>query len=81
MTGTDIAVGGSGVAVTMGLTQVLKTYINDRYHALLSLLIGILVGGGIQYTQGADLVTSIFTGIITGLMASGVYDQTHIVTR
>jgi len=75
----NIVAGGSGVALTIGLVQIAKGYFREKFHPLLSLVIGIIVGGGIHLTTTQDIVSAIFVGIVTGLTASGLYDQKKAV--
>ncbi len=58
-------------AVTIGLVQLLKKYINARFVPLSSVVIAVvlaLVAGGPSLESGIK-------GIIIGLTASGLYDQ------
>lgn len=68
------------VAVIIGLSQVIKdaTPIPTKYLPLINLVIGVIFGS--IFLTG-DLKTNILQGIIIGLTASGLFDQTKIITK
>lgn len=71
---------GVFVAAIVGLNQLFKTAfeIPKRYLPLLSLLLGLLAG--IVYFQG-DMKERVFMGVVMGLSASGLFDQSKIITK
>ena len=68
------------IAVVLALNELFKRSfgIPPRYLPLLSLLLG--VGAGFIYLDG-DVKTRVFYGIIIGLSASGLFDQSKIITK
>ena len=73
---TDVVV----VAVIIGLVQLTKKleWLPAKYLPLLSLILGIVAG--IVYFEGA-IENKVMFGIILGLSAAGLFDQTKIVTK
>lgn len=67
------------VPIVIALTQIFKQFINERFYPLLSLAFGLAIGGAIKIAEGADLLTATLVGIITGLTASGLYDQKALI--
>jgi len=63
------------IGLVIGLTQMMKGYINDKYTPLISLFFGI-VGGIIL--SGLSVEGAV-KGVIFGLTASGLYDHSKIV--
>jgi Flp pilus assembly protein protease CpaA len=61
------------IAVIVGLSQLAKMYIPNKFVPLLSLILGIVAGVALL---DMSLQEQIFTGIIIGLSSSGLYDQT-----
>lgn len=68
------------VSVVIALTEVLKRvfHFNTRYLPFVSLVIGVIAG--IIYLEGSLKETALY-GIIIGLSASGLFDQTKIITK
>lgn len=68
------------IAVVLALNELSKRSfgISAKYLPLLSLLLGI--GAGFVYLDG-DVKTRLFYGIIIGLSASGLFDQSKIITK
>lgn len=66
--------------ITTGIIEVVKqtTGVSDKYLPLLSLVAGILVAVLIALGTGQDIVQYILVGVIGGLSASGLYDQSKI---
>ncbi len=74
----EALVGVAGVAIVIGLVEVLKRSIGvaDRYTPLASLLCGLLlvVGYKLQYgVEAAAWFETVVQGVILGLSASGLY--------
>jgi len=67
------------IAVVIALTELFKRVFNvsGRYLPLISLLLGLIAG--IIYLDGA-LADTILQGIIIGLSASGLFDQSKILS-
>lgn len=73
--------------VIVGLIQVIKGMIPDRFHkysVLLSLLFGQIVAWGamsaVPYPPQAWILT-LLTGLATGLAASGIYSGAQAIGR
>lgn len=66
--------------LTTGIIEVVKQTLNvdNRYLPILSLLVGIFVAVAIALGTGQDVVQFVLVGIVGGLSASGLYDQTKI---
>lgn len=58
------------VPVVMGITTVLKNFIDSRYSPIVALALGV---AGSFLFPGATLAATIVSGIVVGLTASGVY--------
>lgn len=73
---TDVVV----VAVIMGLVQLVKKleWFPAKYLPLLSLILGIV--SGIIYFEG-PIQNKVMFGIILGLSAAGLFDQSKIITK
>ncbi len=65
-------------AVIVALTELVKRVspINHKYLPLISLVFGLVAG--VFYFDGT-INEKIFTGIVMGLTASGLFDQSKIV--
>lgn len=65
------------IAVVVGLVEVVKRIgLPDRFAPLLSVLFGI--GAAFAFPAATPVVT-VFTGVIIGLSASGLYSGTRAV--
>lgn len=66
--------------LTTGIIEVIKQTLNidARYLPILSLLVGIFVAVAIALGTGQDIFEYVLVGVIGGLSASGLYDQTKI---
>ena len=66
--------------ITTGIIEVVKQSlnINNRYIPILSLLVGIFIAVAMALGTGQDVVQFVLVGIVGGLSASGLYDQTKI---
>ena len=62
------------IAVVIGITQIAKPFISERYFAIVPLAIGIIGGLAIS---GLNPIAAI-KGAIIGLTAAGLYDQKRI---
>lgn len=73
---TDVVV----VAVIIGLVQLVKqlAWVQEKYMPLLSVVLGIIAG--FVYFEG-EVAVKVMYGIILGLSAAGLFDQTKIVTK
>jgi len=65
------------IGLVVGLTQMMKGYVSDKYAPLISLFFGIV--GGI--TISGLSVEGAVKGVIFGLTASGLYDHSKIVRK
>lgn len=67
------------IAVVVALTQIVKGFgINSKYLPLVSLVLGVI--GGVVFLD-ALLKETILYGIIIGLSASGLFDQSKIIKK
>lgn len=60
------------IAVIVGLGQLAKMYLPSKFVPLMSLVLGVVAGVTLL---DMSVQEQIFTGIIIGLSASGLYDQ------
>jgi hypothetical protein len=68
------------IAVIIALNELFKRSLSvpAKYLPLLSLVLGVIAG--LVYLEG-DVKTKVFYGIIVGLAASGLFDQSKIITK
>lgn len=69
------------VPIVMGVVQISKSYIPDRLVALYSLAWAIaltLLTAGAGWLTIATWQGAVLTGVVVGLMASGVYSQVKV---
>ncbi|WAA10341.1 holin [Fervidibacillus albus] len=68
------------IAVVVGLVELVKRLevVPTKFLPLVSLSLGILAG--VFYLDG-DIKVRVFNGIIIGLSASGLFDQTKIMKK
>lgn len=64
------------VALVIGLTQVFKGFLPDKFVPLLSLVLGVSLSL-VVFGLG---VGGILTGVMVGLSASGLYDHKTLIT-
>ncbi|MGG3561642.1 holin [Neobacillus rhizosphaerae] len=68
------------IAVLVGLGQVAKQLgLSNKYIPLMNLIFG--VGAGLTMIGNGDIPTKVITGMMIGLSASGLYDQTKLLTK
>ncbi|MEH7122128.1 hypothetical protein V7127_02665 [Bacillus sp. JJ1773] len=69
------------IAVVLALTELVKRmdWISVKYVPVVSLLLGLLAG--IFYVDVATLQEKIMFGLMIGLAAAGLFDQSKIVTK
>lgn len=68
------------IAVVMAVTQLIKSleFMTNKYLPVVSLLLGLLAG--IFYLDG-NIQEQIMYGLMIGLSASGLFDQSKIITK
>lgn len=68
------------ITIVIALTEVFKhaAKVPNKYLPLLSVVLGII--GGVVYLEGS-LKETILYGIIIGLSASGLFDQSKIIKK
>ncbi len=71
------------VLVTLGLVEWLKKLnVHGTWLTIASMVIGVLVGGGLFLYHGTEPVPAVVAGVLVGMVASGVYDAVKgIVSR
>lgn len=62
------------IPIVIGLVQVSKIYINNRYAPLLAIVLGIV--GSFLVVIDMTIGETLISGIIVGLSASGFYSGT-----
>ncbi len=66
------------IGVIVALTQLAKPVISNKYLPLTSVTIGVLTG--FIYLDG-DIKMRILIGVMIGLSAAGLFDQSKIITK
>ncbi|MFC5773681.1 holin [Ectobacillus antri] len=67
------------IAVIIGLSQVVKGLgLQAKYIPLLNVALGVLLG---VFFLPADIQDNILGGIVVGLSASGLFDQSKIIKK
>ena len=62
------------VPITAIATQVLKNYIPTKHVPLVAMAIGGIAGLAFGLYYGGDTFVDVFTGVVYGASASGLYD-------
>ena len=62
------------VPITAIAVQVLKQYVPSKHVPLVALVIGGVAGLAFGLYYGGDVFEQVFTGIVYGSSASGLYD-------
>ena len=62
------------VPITAIAVQVLKQYVPSKHVSLVALAIGGIAGLSFGLYYGGDVFEQVFTGIVYGSSASGLYD-------
>ncbi len=66
-----------GAALILALVQVSKRWVkDDTLYPIMAMAFGIIINVVIGRKEGIDITTNIFSGIIAGLMACGIYSIT-----
>ncbi|MCL5074214.1 MAG: hypothetical protein M1136_00970 [Chloroflexi bacterium] len=68
--------GLAGVPLIIALVELVKRAfpgLSNRYYPLVSLALGVALNTAIAYHLGTDRLEGAFLGLITGLVASGLY--------
>lgn len=67
------------IAVVVGLSQITKNVgLASKYVPLLNLAFGVILG--VSFLSG-DIKANVLQGLIIGLSASGLYDQSKLLTK
>jgi hypothetical protein len=66
------------IGVVVALTQLAKQFVTTKYIPLVSLALGIVAG---IFYVGGDIKEQIMWGIVIGLSASGLYDQSKVLKK
>jgi len=66
------------ITVIVALTQLVKNFVPNKFLPVVSLILGLIAG--IFYADG-DLKNQVMYGLMIGLSASGLFDQSKIVTK
>lgn len=67
------------IAIVVGLSQITKNVgLANKYIPLLNLLFGVVLG--ILFLTG-DIKANVLQGLIIGLSASGLYDQSKLLIK
>jgi hypothetical protein len=67
------------VPIIMGLDEIIKTYVPVKYHKLIPIIIGIVLGPlGSTLSTGLTLSQMLWAGLLSGMAAGGSYKPTII---
>lgn len=67
------------IAIVVGLSQITKNVgLANKYIPLLNLAFGVMLG--VSFLSG-DIKANVLQGLIIGLSASGLYDQSKLLTK
>ncbi len=67
-------IGLAGVPVIVGLVEVAKLWVKDsRWYPLPALGFGVGLNAGVALSLGRPVPEGVFTGMVAGLAASGLY--------
>ena len=68
------------VAVIIGIVEAIKRtgYLDTRWSALVAVLLGVALA---WFSNEGDLTDALFLGVVSGLMAAGLYSGTKAVVR
>lgn len=66
------------VPVIAGVVQLLKSYFSNKYHAILPLVIGLLLGPAYSVFSDLSLVELLWAGGLAGLAAGGFYSVQNV---
>jgi hypothetical protein len=76
----EFAIDAASVAVVIGIVEALKPLgLSSRYAPLVSIGLGVV--SGIALRQDQDILSAVYSGILVGLSASGLYSGTKAVTK
>lgn len=67
------------IALLIGVSEVAKRVgLPQKYLPVVNLILGVVAG---IFTIDAPMAEQVITGAMVGLSASGLYDQTKIITK
>ena len=68
------------IGIVVALVQLVKqlNFVDNKYLPVIALILGVIAG--VFYVDG-DLQHKILQGVIMGLSAAGLFDQTKIITK
>lgn len=70
--------------IITGLTQLLKSYVNIKYYALIPIVLGIILGPAsfpllpLIGLEPLSIAILLWAGLLTGLTAAGFYSAQNI---
>jgi hypothetical protein len=65
------------VPIIMGLDEILKTYIPEKFHKLIPIIVGLVLApfGG-TFAPGLSMAQMVWAGFLAGMAACGSYKPT-----
>lgn len=66
------------ITIVVAFTQLVKSFIPNKYLPALTLILGVIAG--VFYVDGS-LKEQIMYGLMIGLSAAGLFDQSKIITK
>lgn len=70
------------IPIIMGLDEVLKSYVPIKYHKLIPIVIGLLMGPlGATFAPTLTLAQLLWAGLLSGMAAGGSYKPSELVKR
>jgi hypothetical protein len=70
------------VPIIMGLDEIIKSYIPEKFHKLIPIVIGLVLGPlGATLAPGLTLAQMLWGGLLAGMAAGGSYKPNNIIKK
>ena len=69
------------IAVVIGITQIVKPFISDRYSAVVPVVLAAIMSAITAYLAGGNIAGAVLKGIVLGLTSAGLYDNGKILKK
>lgn len=70
------------IPIIMGLDEVLKSYIPEKYQKLVPIFVGLILGPfGSTFTAGLTLSQMLWAGFLAGMAAGGSYKPNDLLKK
>jgi Na+-transporting NADH:ubiquinone oxidoreductase subunit NqrD len=65
------------VPIIMGVDEILKSYIPEKFHKLIPIIVGLVLGlCGSVFAPGLTIAQMLWAGFLSGMAAGGSYKPT-----